>query len=160
MATTAWPVLSDMSSGIVGWVAAALVLARSGCLASTGVVELGRGALGAAVLASRAKGSSERRPPSLAAGEKQVFPGASARVLCRSMHVGIRQIVAAFDWPGDPALAARTLLSRSGSACFSNGLDPAGMLQLRHLIRELVNEAQTVLLSSHQFDEVQKICSV
>jgi ABC-type multidrug transport system ATPase subunit len=34
------------------------------------------------------------------------------------------------------------------------------MLQLRHLIRELVNEGQTALLSSHQLDERQKIFSV
>jgi hypothetical protein len=45
-----------MSSGIVGWAAAALVLARSGCPASTEVVDLGRGALGGAVLAIRAGG--------------------------------------------------------------------------------------------------------
>ena len=41
-----------------------------------------------------------------------------------------------------------------------NGLDPAGILQFRRLIRELVGEGRTVLLSSHLLDEVQKTCDV
>jgi ABC-2 type transport system ATP-binding protein len=39
-----------------------------------------------------------------------------------------------------------------------NGLDPAGMLELRGLIRELVGEGRTVFLSSHLLDEVQRTC--
>jgi ABC-2 type transport system ATP-binding protein len=39
-----------------------------------------------------------------------------------------------------------------------NGLDPAGILEFRRLIRELVAEGRTVLLSSHLLDEVEKIC--
>lgn len=39
-----------------------------------------------------------------------------------------------------------------------NGLDPAGMLDLRRLIRELVSEGRTVLLSSHLLDEVERTC--
>jgi ABC-2 type transport system ATP-binding protein len=39
-----------------------------------------------------------------------------------------------------------------------NGLDPAGMLQIRGLIRELVDEGRTVFLSSHLLDEVQRTC--
>jgi ABC-2 type transport system ATP-binding protein len=41
-----------------------------------------------------------------------------------------------------------------------NGLDPAGILELRHLIRELVDEGRTVLLSSHLLDEVEKVCDM
>ena len=41
-----------------------------------------------------------------------------------------------------------------------NGLDPAGILEFRRLIRELVDEGRTVLLSSHLLDEVQKTCDV
>ena len=41
-----------------------------------------------------------------------------------------------------------------------NGLDPAGILEFRHLIRELVGEGRTVLLSSHLLDEVEKTCDV
>jgi ABC-2 type transport system ATP-binding protein len=39
-----------------------------------------------------------------------------------------------------------------------NGLDPAGMLELRALIRDLVREGRTVFLSSHLLDEVQRTC--
>ena len=39
-----------------------------------------------------------------------------------------------------------------------NGLDPAGMLELRELIRSLVAEGRTVVLSSHLLDEVEKTC--
>ena len=41
-----------------------------------------------------------------------------------------------------------------------NGLDPAGILEFRYLIRELVAEGRTVLLSSHLLDEVEKTCDV
>ena len=39
-----------------------------------------------------------------------------------------------------------------------NGLDPAGMLELRGLLREFVDEGRTVFLSSHLLDEVQRTC--
>jgi ABC-2 type transport system ATP-binding protein len=39
-----------------------------------------------------------------------------------------------------------------------NGLDPAGILEFRGLIRSLVDEGRTVLLSSHLLDEVQRTC--
>ena len=39
-----------------------------------------------------------------------------------------------------------------------NGLDPAGILEFRHLVRGLVDEGRTVLLSSHLLDEVEKTC--
>jgi ABC-2 type transport system ATP-binding protein len=41
-----------------------------------------------------------------------------------------------------------------------NGLDPAGILEFRNLIRDLVGEGRTVLLSSHLLDEVEKTCDV
>jgi ABC-2 type transport system ATP-binding protein len=41
-----------------------------------------------------------------------------------------------------------------------NGLDPAGILEFRNLIHELVAEGRTVLLSSHLLDEVEKTCDV
>ncbi|TDD47262.1 ABC transporter ATP-binding protein [Kribbella antibiotica] len=40
----------------------------------------------------------------------------------------------------------------------TNGLDPAGMRDMRRLIRELGSEGRTVLLSSHLLGEVQQIC--
>jgi ABC-2 type transport system ATP-binding protein len=41
-----------------------------------------------------------------------------------------------------------------------NGLDPAEILAMGRLIRELVAEGRTVLLSSHLLDEVEKTCDV
>jgi ABC-2 type transport system ATP-binding protein len=41
-----------------------------------------------------------------------------------------------------------------------NGLDPAGILEMRGLIRSFVAEGRTVLLSSHLLDEVEKTCDV
>jgi len=39
-----------------------------------------------------------------------------------------------------------------------NGLDPAGMRQMRDMIRGLVDEGRTVMLSSHLLDEVERTC--
>jgi ABC-2 type transport system ATP-binding protein len=41
-----------------------------------------------------------------------------------------------------------------------NGLDPAGFLEFRALIREFVAEGRTVFLSSHLLDEVERTCDV
>lgn len=40
----------------------------------------------------------------------------------------------------------------------SNGLDPAGMKEVRDLLRQLGNTGTTVLISSHLLGEVQQIC--
>ena len=40
----------------------------------------------------------------------------------------------------------------------ATGLDPAGMRDMRQLIRRLADEGITVLLSSHQLPEVQEVC--
>ena len=40
----------------------------------------------------------------------------------------------------------------------ATGLDPAGMRDMRALIRRLADEGITVLLSSHQLPEVQDLC--
>src|SRR5581483_9504062 len=39
-----------------------------------------------------------------------------------------------------------------------NGLDPAGMEEFRELMRGLVDEGRTVVLSSHLLDEIEKTC--
>ncbi len=39
-----------------------------------------------------------------------------------------------------------------------NGLDPAGMREMREMIGSLVSEGRTVVLSSHLLDEVQRTC--
>jgi ABC-2 type transport system ATP-binding protein len=40
----------------------------------------------------------------------------------------------------------------------TNGLDPAGILEFRGMVRSLVDEGRTVFLSSHLLDEVEKCC--
>jgi ABC-2 type transport system ATP-binding protein len=40
----------------------------------------------------------------------------------------------------------------------TNGLDPAGMADMRDLIRALAGQGQTVVLSSHLLGEVEQIC--
>jgi ABC-2 type transport system ATP-binding protein len=39
-----------------------------------------------------------------------------------------------------------------------NGLDPAGMREMRDMLRGLVDEGRTVVLSSHLLDEVERTC--
>jgi ABC-2 type transport system ATP-binding protein len=39
-----------------------------------------------------------------------------------------------------------------------NGLDPAGMADMREMIRSFVSEGRTVVLSSHLLDEIERTC--
>jgi len=41
----------------------------------------------------------------------------------------------------------------------TNGLDPAGIAEIRQLIRDLAREGHTIILASHLLDEVEKVCS-
>ena len=41
----------------------------------------------------------------------------------------------------------------------TNGLDPAGMRDMRALIRDLTDSGRTVLLSSHNMAEVEELCA-
>jgi ABC-2 type transport system ATP-binding protein len=41
-----------------------------------------------------------------------------------------------------------------------NGLDPAGMLEFRSLLRGFVDEGRTVVLSSHLLDEIERTCDM
>lgn len=40
----------------------------------------------------------------------------------------------------------------------TNGLDPAGMADIRRLVRDLATQGQTVMLSSHMLAEVEEVC--
>ena len=40
----------------------------------------------------------------------------------------------------------------------ANGLDPAGIREVRQLVRQLADEGRTVFLSSHQLSEVEQVC--
>lgn len=41
----------------------------------------------------------------------------------------------------------------------TNGLDPAGIAEIRELIRKLNNEGITIIMASHLLDEVEKVCT-
>lgn len=41
----------------------------------------------------------------------------------------------------------------------TNGLDPAGMVEMRDLLRRMAQAGKTVFVSSHALDEVRQICS-
>ncbi|HET9111800.1 MAG TPA: ABC transporter ATP-binding protein [Ktedonobacterales bacterium] len=41
----------------------------------------------------------------------------------------------------------------------TNGLDPAGMVEMRDLLRRLASAGKTVFVSSHALDEVRQVCS-
>lgn len=40
----------------------------------------------------------------------------------------------------------------------TNGLDPAGMVEIRQLLRDLARESRTVIVSSHLLSELEAIC--
>jgi len=41
----------------------------------------------------------------------------------------------------------------------TNGMDPQGTREIRHLVRELAAEGSTVFLSSHLLSEIEQVCS-
>lgn len=41
----------------------------------------------------------------------------------------------------------------------TNGLDPAGIAEIRDLIRELSTQGITIIMASHLLDEVEKVCT-
>ncbi len=41
----------------------------------------------------------------------------------------------------------------------TNGLDPAGIAEIRDLIRQLSTEGKTIIMASHILDEVEKVCT-
>lgn len=41
----------------------------------------------------------------------------------------------------------------------TNGLDPAGIAEVRDLIIQLNNEGKTIIMASHLLDEVEKVCT-
>jgi ABC-2 type transport system ATP-binding protein len=41
----------------------------------------------------------------------------------------------------------------------TNGLDPAGVLSIRHIIKQIAQQGITILVSSHLLFEVEQMCS-
>jgi ABC-2 type transport system ATP-binding protein len=57
---------------------------------------------------------------------------------------------------------ASTLLGNPKVLVFdepTNGLDPAGIAEIRDLIRQLNAEGYTIIMASHLLDEVEKVCT-
>jgi lantibiotic transport system ATP-binding protein len=57
---------------------------------------------------------------------------------------------------------ASALLGNPGILVFdepTNGLDPAGIAEIRELISNLHNDGKTIIMASHILDEVEKVCS-
>jgi len=97
--------------------------------------------------AARGTGAAERIAPSLQ--RVGLTERADHKVAAYSM--GMRQrLGVASCLLGDPELL---ILDEP-----MNGLDPAGMHQMREMIQSLVGEGRTVMLSSHLLDEVERTC--
>jgi len=97
--------------------------------------------------AARGTGAEERIAPSLQ--RVGLTERADHKVAAYSM--GMRQrLGVASCLLGDPELL---ILDEP-----MNGLDPAGMHQMREMIQSLVREGRTVMLSSHLLDEVERTC--
>jgi ABC-type multidrug transport system ATPase subunit len=41
----------------------------------------------------------------------------------------------------------------------TNGLDPQGIAEIRGLILEIAKEGKTIIIASHQLDEIEKVCT-
>ena len=57
---------------------------------------------------------------------------------------------------------ASTLLGNPDILVFdepTNGLDPAGIAEIRQLIKELNGKGKTIIMASHILDEVEKVCT-
>lgn len=57
---------------------------------------------------------------------------------------------------------ASTLLGNPDILVFdepTNGLDPAGIAEIRGLIKELNRQGKTIIMASHILDEVEKVCT-
>src|SRR4051812_37346194 len=96
--------------------------------------------------AAREKQAHDRIEPALA----RVGLSARADDKVKTYSLGMRQRLG----------VARSLLADPELLILDeplNGLDPAGILEFRGLIRDLVDEGRTVLLSSHLLDEVEKV---
>ena len=101
----------------------------------------------AMLASSREPAASDRIDPAL----DRVGLGRRAEDKVASYSMGMRQrLGVAACLLGDPELL---ILDEP-----MNGLDPAGMSDMREMILSFVDEGRTVVLSSHLLDEVQRTC--
>lgn len=90
-------------------------------------------------------------PSAVDAALERVGLAERGRDLVRAYSLGMRQRLGlAATLLKDPALL---ILDEP-----ANGLDPAGIKEIRSLIRDLGNEGRTVFVSSHLLSEIQQTC--
>jgi ABC-2 type transport system ATP-binding protein len=100
-------------------------------------------------LLAEARGRAAR--PLIGPSLERVGLGQRADDRVRKYSMGMRQrLGVAACLIGDPQLL---ILDEP-----MNGLDPAGMQDMRELIRSFVAEGRTVMLSSHLLDEIERTC--
>jgi ABC-2 type transport system ATP-binding protein len=97
---------------------------------------------------ARLSGVSERRVPGVL--ERVDLTGAADKRF-KTYSMGMKQRLAL----GAALLADPEILILDEPA---NGLDPAGIVEMRDLMKELKGEGRTVLISSHVLHEVEQIC--
>ena len=147
--------LTSITSGTVHLLGMPMPAARSGALSMVGaIVEEPRFHL-------HLTGRENLRVAAAVRG-----PGAPRRVEAMLERVGLAD--RAGDRVGGYSLGmrqrlgiARCLLSDPRLLILDepmNGVDPAGDLEMRHMIRSLADEGRTVMVSSHLLDEVEKTC--
>ncbi len=97
-------------------------------------------------------GRSSTRPQRIAEALARVGLTAAAKKKYRAYSLGMRQRL---------GLALALLVPRQLLVLDepTNGMDPQGTREIRHLVRQLGAEGTTVFLSSHLLSEVEQICS-
>ena len=123
-------------------------LSQVGALLDAGALQPGRKARNHLLWLAHSQGLSARRVDEVVT---QVGLASAARRKAGGYSLGMRQrLGVAACLIGDPELL---ILDEP-----MNGLDPAGMHEMRDMIDSLVAEGRTVMLSSHLLDEVQRTC--
>ena len=97
-------------------------------------------------------GQRSTRRPRVGSALARVGLSAAANKKYRAYSLGMRQRL---------GLAAALLRSRELLILDepTNGMDPQGTREIRHLIRDLATEGTTVFLSTHLLAEVEQICT-
>jgi ABC-2 type transport system ATP-binding protein len=97
-------------------------------------------------------GRSSTREPRIAEALARVGLSAAAGKKYKAYSLGMRQRLGL----ASALLRPRQLLVLDEP---TNGMDPQGTREIRHLIRQLGEEGSTVFVSSHLLSEIEQVCS-
>jgi ABC-2 type transport system ATP-binding protein len=97
-------------------------------------------------------GQSSTREARIGEALARVGLGAVAKKKYKAYSLGMRQRLGL----ASALLRPRQLLVLDEP---TNGMDPQGTREIRHLIRQLGEEGSTVFLSSHLLSEIEQVCS-